>query len=194
MSARPMLCRANCSAVPRNARRCGPRLTLSTAPHLAYTRLFFWMQWVAPSDLSLPTCIILFVPHILDTSAEGRMETLGALVDAVANEREKPLVYFWSEAGAQPAVEKALDVGATYPKLLLYSPRHGVGAPLQLALTVQNIQAFILKAALARLPVRPAAIDVQEIASPEPWDLRDGVAPSCADEPNYDDVPLESEI
>ncbi|KAG8462978.1 hypothetical protein KFE25_001751 [Diacronema lutheri] len=150
--------------------------------------------YAPPPDLALPTCILLFVPHLLDSGAAGRMELLGALVDAASRERGKPLVYLWAEAGAQPELEAALHVGATYPKLVLYSPRLRVGTPLQLALTPANIGSFLLKAALSRLPVRPALFDADALASPAPWDLQDAQPPSCADEPSYDHVRLEGDV
>lgn len=180
---------------------CPAELTASSframcAPHLQPTA---WVEeddgpWVAPTDQPLPTCVVLFVPHILDSHAEGRMELLSALLGAAESEREKPLVFFWSAAGAQPALEEALEIGGSYPKLALYSPRHEVGAQLQLAPTPANIKSFLLKAALSRLPVRPAAVDVHALTSPEPWDLGDAEPPSCADDGSYDDVALESDV
>ncbi|KAJ1621577.1 hypothetical protein T492DRAFT_1068547 [Pavlovales sp. CCMP2436] len=147
-----------------------------------------------PFDLALPTCIFIFVPHIIDSGAEGRMEVLGTVLEAVGKDRDKPFVYLWAEAGAQPDLEQELNIGGLYPKLSLYSPRLSVSSTLQLAFTPKNIQAFLLKAALSRLPVKPAKVDVGKIASPPPWDFGGADEPSCAAEPSYDDIALDGDI
>jgi hypothetical protein len=148
-----------------------------------------------PPDLALPTCIFIFVPHILDTGAKGRMEALGTVMDMVAKDKDKPLVYFWAEAGAQPAFEEALNVGGLYPKLSLYSPRLKMGASMHNAFTTANIQSFLRKVAVSQLAVRPVLVGIEDVTSPEPWDGLDGEAQTCTDDlAEYDDIVLDSEI
>jgi hypothetical protein len=151
-------------------------------------------HYAPPSDLALPTCIITFVPSLLDTQAAGRMEILGTVLAAALKSEELPLVYFWAEAGAQPAVEHALHIGAQLPQLALYSPRLHVGSTLALAFTRANVESFVVRATLSQLATRPARVDVGAMLRVEPWDHGDGSAQTCADELDYANVELDSDF
>lgn len=142
-------------------------------------------------DLALPTCIVLFVPHLLDSGAIGRMELLGALLKAGQKVPKHPFLFMWSQAGAQPELEAALDI-SIYPKLALYSPRHEVGVTMAQALTAENIDAFFQKAAMNRLGGLKA-VQVGTLNDAEEWDGADAAAETCED-PSYDDVELDGPL
>jgi protein disulfide-isomerase A6 len=85
--------------------------------------------------MSTSTCIVAFLPHILDTGAAGRnkyIDILRALSTKLRNKgfrcalalsmAGKPFLkrgmcsYLWAEGGKHPALEKALEVGGSgYP-------------------------------------------------------------------------------
>lgn len=150
--------------------------------------------YAPPMDLALPTCLVTFVPSLLDTQAAGRMDILGTVLAAALESAELPLVYFWSEAGSQPAVEAALHIGAQLPQLALYSPRLQLSSTLALAFTRANVESFVRKATLAKLATRPANVDVGAMQRVEPWDFGDGTAQTCADEVDYANVELDSDF
>jgi len=138
---------------------------------------------------ALPTCIILFVPHLLDTGVMGRFDILGELLTAAMTE-QKQFAYFWSEVGAQPALEAELRLG-TLPQLALYSPKKEAGAVMPQAYTAQNIESFLLRATVRNVGARPVRTKVLE--SPGEWDYNEAEPPTCDDE-SYDDIELEGVI
>lgn len=55
--------------------------------------------------------LVAFLPHILDSGAAGRQRHLGMLRDLAAKFRERPFGFLWAQGGAQPALERSLEVG-----------------------------------------------------------------------------------
>lgn len=64
-------------------------------------------------------CIIAFLPHILDSGAEGRNAYLQVLTASAEAFKGRPFSFLWSEGGKQPALEANLEVGGSVPQLLL---------------------------------------------------------------------------
>ena len=52
-----------------------------------------------------PRCAVAFLPHILDSGAEGRRAYLETL-QAVAKKNRQLWTFLWSEVGAQEALEQ----------------------------------------------------------------------------------------
>ncbi|KAK3268575.1 hypothetical protein CYMTET_22918, partial [Cymbomonas tetramitiformis] len=70
------------------------------------------------SCFSKQICIVTFLPHILDTGAAGRQLYLDALSSLGEKYKSLPWGLVWAEAGSQPNLEAAFEVGgAGYPAL-----------------------------------------------------------------------------
>lgn len=90
--------------------------------------------------------------------------------------RGKPIAFVWTEAGAQPALETALDVNLAYPAISIVSVEKQVYATQRASWSTKNINAFlngILSGAekKSKLAAVPAMVAVGK------WDGKDAQAP-----------------
>ena len=67
-------------------------------------------------------CALAFLPHILDTGADGRNALLASLRAAAKKSRRSPVSFLWSEGDQQRRLEESLGgFGAGYPALVAIS-------------------------------------------------------------------------
>jgi len=129
-------------------------------------------------------CVLLFVPHILDTGASGRNEYLEVFTEAAAEMRGKPFAFVWSEGGAQPKLESAINMASLYPQLAVYSGEKNVYAIQMMSWSKKNIVAF-LNGVLSGREKTSASKPVSIVSVPQ-WDGKDGEVP--ADEISLEDL------
>lgn len=56
-------------------------------------------------------CLIAFLPHILDSKADGREGYLSVLKATAETFKDRPFSYLWAEGGGQSSLEANFDVG-----------------------------------------------------------------------------------
>ena len=56
-------------------------------------------------------CILAFLPHILDSHADGRNAYLGVLKEAAEQFKGRRFSFLWVEGGKQPDLEANFEVG-----------------------------------------------------------------------------------
>lgn len=88
-------------------------------------------------------CVMMFVPHILDSGAAGRKEYLNTLEAAAKSLRGKPLSFLWSEGGAQPELEQAMEVTFGYPALVVLAKEKGIYSVFRASWGEKNIVSFV---------------------------------------------------
>jgi protein disulfide-isomerase A6 len=88
-------------------------------------------------------CVVMFVPHILDSLASGRNGYLDTLAALAKEFRGKPLSFVWIEGGAQPELENALGVTSSYPTLSILSTEKKIGATQKLSWSLKNCKSFL---------------------------------------------------
>ena len=129
-------------------------------------------------------CVVLFLPHILDSMAKGRDDYI-SLVKGIAKDfRGKPMQFLWTEAGAQPALESALDLN-NYPSMGVVQVNKQASSALRLSWSKKNIKGYLDglisgSERLSKLSTVPAVVKV------DAWDGKDGEAP--AEEINLADL------
>jgi protein disulfide-isomerase A6 len=130
-------------------------------------------------------CVIMFVPHILDTQAKGRNAYIDQISEVAKSLRGKPISYMWSEAGSQPALEASLDVNSNYPTVAVMSVEKKASATMRISWSSKNLKSFVegVIAGTERiLPIRggtlPAVMTITQ------WNGKDGEMP-------VDEIPLE---
>jgi len=118
-------------------------------------------------------CVVAFLPHILDSGVEGRQAQLAILAAEAEKTKKQSIGYVWSEALAQPELEKALEIGeANYPSLSVISVKKGLRIPFVSAFTPEAIGAFVKKASNGKeAPLKAAIPKLQKV------DAWDGKAP-----------------
>lgn len=92
---------------------------------------------------SAKICVLMFVPHILDTGAKERNKLIDLFAEIGKSMRGKPVTFVWSEAGAQPALEESLEVNQNYPTLSVLSAEKQVYATMRSSWGKKNGVAFL---------------------------------------------------
>lgn len=128
-------------------------------------------------------CVVMFVPHILDSGAAGRNAYLNTLGEVAKSLRGKPLSYAWVEAGSQEKLEEALQINQAYPTLTVLSAEKKVFAVQRVSWSLKNIKKF-LDGVLAGSERTSALAVVPEIVKTAAWDGKDAVVAS-------DEIPLD---
>lgn len=137
-----------------------------------------------------PLCIVSVLPHILDCDAKCRNEYIGLVKNAAESFKKKGWGWLWSEGGAQPKVEEALEIGGFgYPALVAVNYKKLKFTSLRGSFSKDGINEFLRDIAYGRgqtAPVRGATYP--KIYKNEPWDGKDGVLPVEEDIDLSDDI------
>ena len=88
-------------------------------------------------------CVIMFVPHIYDTSAKERNKLIELFTNISKNFRGKPITFGWSEGGSQSALETSLEINSVYPSVALLSGEKKIYSVLKVSWSEKNVQSFI---------------------------------------------------
>eukprot|EP00604_Paraphysomonas_vestita_P003913 CAMPEP_0174819044 /NCGR_PEP_ID=MMETSP1107-20130205/2053_1 /TAXON_ID=36770 /ORGANISM="Paraphysomonas vestita, Strain GFlagA" /LENGTH=304 /DNA_ID=CAMNT_0016031833 /DNA_START=295 /DNA_END=1206 /DNA_ORIENTATION=+ len=119
-------------------------------------------------------CVIMFVPHILDSLASGRNGYLDTLTSLAKEYRGKPLSFVWSEGGAQEELEKTLGVTSGYPTLSIVSIDKKIGATQKLSWNLKNCKSF-LNGVLSGAEKTTPFSNIPKIVKVDEWDGKDAV-------------------
>lgn len=88
-------------------------------------------------------CVIMFVPHILDSLAKGRnqyLDTLGAVAKSL---RGSPYSFAWSEGGAQMKLEEDMGLTFGYPAAVVISAEKKVYSVQRGSWSKKNLASFL---------------------------------------------------
>jgi protein disulfide-isomerase A6 len=88
-------------------------------------------------------CAIIFLPHIYDSSATTRQAYISTIAEAAKAVRGTPFSFFWSEGGAQEALESSLNINNAYPTLSVLSLEKRVFAVQKVSWSAKNVKAFL---------------------------------------------------
>lgn len=119
-------------------------------------------------------CLVAFLPHILDSGAEGRQAYLSLLANEAKKAKKQNMGFVWSEATSQQEFENALEVGeANYPSLQAVSLKKGLRIPFQSAFSAENVADFMKRVASGKAaPVKVKS--VPKLKTITLWDGKDG--------------------
>lgn len=128
-------------------------------------------------------CVILFVPHILDSGATTRNSYLEVLGNVAKSFRGKPITFLWSEAGAQSELEVSLGLSFNFPTITVMSAEKKIFAVQKLSWSLKNINSFLnnVLSGSEKLSQMPS---IPQITKAKAWDGKDG-------EIIQDDIPLD---
>jgi len=118
-------------------------------------------------------CVIAFLPHIYDSSAEERNNYLKLVEDVANSFRGKPFTFLWSQGGDQYGMEELFSVsGSGYPSVVAVSSKKNVFAVMRAALSKDSLNDFVkgLVAGKGGFVPYNEAIKIKEV---EAWDGKD---------------------
>nr|QMV80799.1 protein disulfide isomerase 8 [Clitoria ternatea] len=139
-----------------------------------------------------PLCVVSVLPHILDCQSKCRNDYLNTLKTLAEKYKQKMWGWVWAEAGTQPEVEEALEIGGFgYPALAAVNARKMKFSLLKGSYSFDGINSFLRDLSYGRggtAPLRGA--ELPKIHETEAWDGKDGVPPQ-EEEIDLSDVDLD---
>ena len=138
-------------------------------------------------------CLLSVLPHILDCQSKCRNEYLDILRRTAERFKKNQWQYLWMEAGAQPDLESALDIGGFgYPAMAIINGRKMKYSLLRGSFSYEGIGEFLRDLLYGRgssLPLRSNQLPM--VIETEQWDGKDGQMP-VIDDIDLSDVDLDS--
>jgi len=125
------------------------------------------------------TCVISFLPHILEGGAASRNEFLKT-VDAVFKKAKAdghPVGFMWSQGGDQFDVEEALNLQFGFPAVIamnLKKARFGIHRG---TFDKESLGGFLSSMMIGRVPLMPIPKSFTKWSKADPWDGKDGEVP-----------------
>ncbi|PZC76601.1 hypothetical protein B5X24_HaOG204369 [Helicoverpa armigera] len=141
-----------------------------------------------------PLCVVSILPHILDCNAACRNEYLAILARLGDKYKSKMWGWVWAEAGAQPALEEALELGGFgYPAMAVVNAKKLKFSTLRGSFSETGINEFLRDLSFGRGQTAPVkGAEMPKIVTTEPWDGKDGELPQEEDI-DLSDVDLEKD-
>lgn len=119
-------------------------------------------------------CVLVALPHILETGAEGRNKLRNIMTAASKSVRGMSFEFLWFEGSAQPQLENALEMTFGFPAVVAYSMDKGVYAVHRSSFNEANIRKFLTGITAGKQQIYKIA-NVPKVVTVEPWDGKDGV-------------------
>lgn len=119
-------------------------------------------------------CILVFLPHIYDSSANERNRYIDVLSDVAKGYRGQPIRFLWVQAGDFYKLETMIGLGFGFPSVVALSLSKNRFALMRSAYISEEIQTFIRKILAGGIPLTEYK-ELPKIKSVEPWDGLDHV-------------------
>lgn len=128
-------------------------------------------------------CVISVLPHILDCQSACRTDFLESLKKVGEKFKKNRWAYLWAEAGAQPELEEALEIGGFgYPAMAVVNARKMKYSLLRGSYSLEGITEFLRDLTFGRgSSVAIRAGKLPAVVKSEPWDGKDGKPPVVED-------------
>lgn len=140
------------------------------------TEPFILEKYCTGSD-DLPSkqlCFIVFLPHILDSRAEGRNRYLAILQKVADHFKERPFGYLWAEAGKQRSMEQRFATeGFGYPAAVIFSPKRNAYTIMKAGMDYDHCVEFIDSIRHGFEKLTPLDGELPEAATTVLWDGKD---------------------
>ena len=95
------------------------------------------------SSDSAKICVVMFVPHIYDSSAKDRQNYINTLGEVAKSFRGSAFSFAWSEGGAQEELEKVLEINYAYPTVAVLSTGKKVFKVHKGSWSLKNVKSFL---------------------------------------------------
>jgi len=119
-------------------------------------------------------CVLVALPHILETNATGRNKYKDVMAGAAKAVRGMPFQFLWFEGSAQPDLENSLELTFGFPAVAAISMDKKVYAIHRGSFTVDNVRKFLTGIVTGRQPTykMQGTLKIQTV---EAWDGQDGI-------------------
>lgn len=129
------------------------------------------------------TCILAFLPHILDGGAAARNEYLKTLNEVFKKSKadSTPAGFMWLQGGDQYEIEEMLALQFGFPAVIainLKKEKYGVHRG---TLETASLSEFLKSMMVGRVPLNPVPKSLPKFRKTAPWDGKDGELPAEED-------------
>jgi len=123
------------------------------------------------------TCVLAFLPHILDGGAKARNEFLKTIDKVFKRSKSEstPAGFMWLQGGDQFEIEEMLSLQFGFPAVIainLKKERYGVHRG-----TLDTLGDFLKSMMIGKVPLNPVPKSLPKFRKTEPWDGKDGELP-----------------
>lgn len=124
------------------------------------------------------TCVLAFLPHILDATAKGRNADLKTLdtVFKKAKADGHPVGFMWSQGGDQFEVEEKLQLQFGFPAVVAINVKKERFGIHRGTFDKDSLSSFLGSMMIGRVPLQPIPKGLK-FSKSDPWDGKDGAAP-----------------
>ena len=121
-------------------------------------------------------CIIIFLPHIADSSAKERNKYLDIIKKVRKSNSGKPLYYLWAQGGDHFDFEDKLHLSFGYPAVIAVNYKKKMYAICRSSFSKENLVGFISDLLNGKEQLRklPDGIKIKKV---DKWDGKDYVPP-----------------
>lgn len=118
-----------------------------------------------------PMCVISILPHILDCPKECRNEYLNTVKNVSLNYKKWLWGWVWSEAAAQPHLEKALKLTRVeYPTMVAASISKMTYSVLNSSFSYDDVNQFLRNVSQGKADTKPITVrEFPDILKIKPW-------------------------
>ena len=129
-------------------------------------------------------CVIVFLPHIADSSSKERNRYLDIIKEAKKNNRGKPIYYLWAQGGDHFDFEDKLHLSFGYPAVIAVNYKKKMYSICRSSFSKENLVDFVSRLLNGKehLSKLPEGIKIKKV---EAWDKKDYVPPK---EDDVDDL------
>jgi protein disulfide-isomerase A6 len=117
-------------------------------------------------------CVIAFLPHIYDSSANERNKYIESFTEVAKKNRGKPIKFLWAQAGDFYKFEQLIGFGSGYPAVAGISLAKSRTAIMQSAYNVADVDSFVRKLLGGNVPLKEYK-ELPKIDNVTPWDGED---------------------
>eukprot|EP00927_Polykrikos_kofoidii_P017200 TRINITY_DN1780_c0_g1_i1.p1 TRINITY_DN1780_c0_g1~~TRINITY_DN1780_c0_g1_i1.p1 ORF type:complete len:295 (-),score=63.59 TRINITY_DN1780_c0_g1_i1:270-1154(-) len=124
------------------------------------------------------TCVVAFLPHILDDGAKGRNERIDILDKALKKSKKdgKSIGFLWSQGGDQFEMEEAMGLQFGFPAVIAINFAKGRFGVHRGTLDAESVTQFLTSLSRGGVPLAPIPASAKVVKT-DPWDGKDGQLP-----------------
>lgn len=122
------------------------------------------------------TCVLAFLPHILDGGAKERNEHLKT-IDTVFKKSKAdntPAGFMWLQGGDQFEIEEMLSLQFGFPAVIAINLKKGRYGVHRGTLDVSSLTDFLRSMMIGKVPLNPVPKTLPAFQKSAPWDGKDG--------------------
>lgn len=124
------------------------------------------------------TCVIAFLPHILDGGAKernGHLKTLEAVFKKAKSDGQ-PVGFMWSQGGDQFECEEKMSLQFGFPAVVAVNVKKGRFGVHRGTVDESSLSSFLSSMMVGRVPLQPLPKDMKW-SKADAWDGKDGQLP-----------------